>query len=467
MRLALLLMSLLGIPASAVAATLHAEARAATEQQARREALAALADSIFVNVRSESTSYVEGSGKRHEDLRISSRSDIPLIGVDVRTAQVGAEVLCEVRLDSSKSLALYTAKLNELQAEIAALNRRIAKATESNRYALLTQALTAIDQYEKYRAVAQLLGEQPLAAPPRSRAITEDQLRALERSSPSIEHAAQVLTKGVNGHAVYIYPAVPHGSHEVTAFARVMRDRLAQRLPTVASPDKALTFFKGEYEFLGDGLYLSYRLLDNHGNTLETRVATLAPSAYKGLQAKPSTVDFDRLLHEGLVVSGDFRAQLTTNRGGEDLLFDENEEIELFVKLSRTGYFYVVGHVVRKETSYSYLLELFQAQVAGDRRFIRYVNADDVNKWLSIGRFEATPPFGIESLQLIASSDDPINRLPGHAKDKADGLYLTAADAQAGIAKTRALRPKRSEGDSQYQTETVLMFTTMAKINSR
>jgi hypothetical protein len=330
----------------------------------------------------------------------------------------------------------------------------------------LTQALTAIDQYEKYRAVAQLLGETPLAAPPRSRAVTEEQLRALERDSPSIEHAAQVLTKGVDAHAVYIFPAVPHGSHEVTAFARVMRDRMAQKLPTVASPDKALTFFKGEYELLGDSLYLSYRLLDDQGNTLETRVARLAPSAYKGLQAKPSTADFDRLLHEGLVVSSDFRAQLTTNRGGEDLLFDENEEIELFVKLSRTGYFYVVGHVVRKAASHSYLLELSQAQLAGDRRFIRYVNADDVNKWLSIGRFEATPPFGIESLQLVASSDDPINLLPEHAQDKADGLYLTAADAQAGIAKTRALRPKRSEGDNQYRTEAVLMFTTMAKINS-
>jgi hypothetical protein len=40
---------------------------------------------------------------------------------------------------------------------------------------------------------------------------------------------------------------------------------------------------------------------------------------------------------------------------------------------------------------------------------------------------------------------------------------LTARNAEQGIMKTRALKPKRSETDKQYQTETVLMFTTMDK----
>ena len=145
------------------------------------------------------------------------------------------------------------------------------------------------------------------------------------------------------------------------------------------------------------------------------------------------------------------------------MLFDEKDEVELFVKISRPGYFYVVGHVVKKEENFSYLLELSDTE--RDRRFIRYANADDVNKWLSIGRFEATPPFGIESLQLIASSDDPIDRLPSHPLDKKTELYVTANNAQQGITKTRALKPKRSEADKQYLTEAVLMFTTMPKAN--
>lgn len=461
MRFGLLLLTLLVMPTFASAVTLQAEARASSEQQARREALAALADSIFVNVQSEFSSYMEGSGKRQDELRINSRSDIPLIGVEINVVQAGKEVVCEARLESSKSLALYSKKLNELLLEIIALDRSIAKSKESDHYILLTQALTLIEQYEKYRAVAQLLGESNFIAPPRSRADTEAQLRALEKFAPSAELAAQVLTKGLKAEAVYIYPATPQGSHEITPFGRVMRDRLAQILTSVESPDKAQTLFKGEYEILDNSIHLIYRLLDTSGNTLETRVATLAPSAYKGLQVKPASVDFDRLLHEGVAVSSDFRAQITSNRGNEDVLFDEHEDVELMVKLSRPGYFYVVGHVAKKSESHSYLLELEHAD--NERRFIRYVNADDVNKWMSIGRFEATAPFGVESIQLMASSDDPINRLPSHPLDKKTELYVIARNAQQGIAKTRALKPKRSEADKQYQTEAVLMFTTMPK----
>lgn len=452
-----------GIPFAAPATTLHAEARAGTEAQAKREALAALADSILVNVQSESSSYVEGSGKRQEELRISSRSDIPLIGVETSATQHGNEVVVEARLESGKSLALYAKKLNELLLEISVVDQRIAKANESDRYLLLTQALTVIEQYEKYRAVAQLLGDTQFSAPSRGRADTETQLRELEKAAPSIELAAQVLVKGLKADAVYIYPAVAHGSHEVTSFARVMRDRLAEKLAPVESPDKAQTFFKGEYEILNNSIHLTYRLLDNAGNTLQTRVATLAPSAYKGLQVKPATADFDRLLHEGVAVSSDFRAQITTNRGSEDVLFDEKEEIELMVKLNRPGYFFAVGHVAKQGENHSYLLELGQDK--SDRRFIRYVNADDANKWLSLGRFEATAPFGVESIQLMASSDDPINRLPTHRME--NDLYVIASNAQQGIAKTRALKPKRTESDNKYQAEAVLMFTTMAKSGSR
>jgi hypothetical protein len=162
-----------------------------------------------------------------------------------------------------------------------------------------------------------------------------------------------------------------------------------------------------------------------------------------------------------VAVSSDFHSQLTTNRGTENVLFDEKDEVELLVKLNRSGYFYVVGLVDKKSENYSYLLELANADT--DRRFVRYVNADDVNKWLSIGKFEASAPFGVESLQLIATSDDPINRLPPHPFDKRTELYLTASSAQKGIAMTRSLKPKRTESDKQYQGETVLMFTTMPK----
>jgi len=452
---------LLCLPFATHALALKVEARATTEQQAKREALAALADSILVEVKSEVTSNVKGTGERQDEHRISSSSDIPLIGVDLSCVPAGREVLCEARLDSSKSLAIYTRKLEELRREVGELDERIKKIEANSRYPQLVQLLTLAEQYDKYRAVAQMLGAAQFTPPAKTRSDIQEQLRVLEKLTPTLDLAAQVISKGLRADALYIYPAAPQGSHEVTAFGRVMRDKLAQQLNPVSSPDKASHFLKGEYEQLDNSIHLTYRLLDNSGNTLETRIAALAPAAYKGVQTKPTTVDFDRLLHDGVVQGNDFKAQLNSNRGSEDVLFDEKEAVELFVKISRPGYFYVVGHVVKKEENFSYLLEL--SDTDRDRRFIRYANADDVNKWLSIGRFEATPPFGIESLQLIASSDDPINRLPSHQLDKKSELNITAKNAQQGITNTRALKPKRSEADKLYQTEAVLMFTTMPK----
>jgi hypothetical protein len=457
----IVLLTLLCLPLSTQASVLQAEARAANKDEAQRQAMSSLANSIFVNVQSENTSHVEGSGKRHDEMNIRSSSDVPLIGADINCDSVGREVVCKVSLDSGKSLVLYSRKINELSEEISTLDARIGKSSGNERYGLLTQVLTVIEQYEKYRAVAQMMGAPQIAAPSRTRADTDAQLRELEKSAPSIEMAAKVLAKGVKAEAVYIYPAVPYNSHEVTQFGRAVRDRLAQSITTVDSPDKAKAFFKGEYELLDNGINLTYRLLDTTGNTLETHVAMLAPAAYQGLQVKPSTMDFDRLLHEGVAVSSDFHSQLTTNRGSENVLFDEKDEVELLVKLNRPGYFYVVGHVAKESENHSYLLELANADT--DRRFVRYVNADDVNKWLSIGKFEASAPFGVESLQLIATSDDPIGRLPVHPYDKSTELYLTSNNAEQGITKTRSLKPKRTESDKVYQGETVLMFTTMAK----
>lgn len=456
-----LMLFLLLLPFTAHAATVQMQARAATEAQAKREALAALADSIFLTVKSETFSYLEGDGASRQSVTINASSDIPLIGVETKCDALKDEFVCQASLDSAKSLPIYQQRLNELSLEITTLDNRITQSGGHERYLLLTQALTQIEQFEKYRTVAAMLGGVNLPSAVRNRTDTEAQLRELENVVPSIELAAKLLSKNIHAEALFIQPAMAHGSHEVTAFGRLLRDRLAQNLPTVASPDLAQTFFKGEYELLDNQLHLIYRLLDASGNTLETRVATLAPSAYKNIAVKPGTQSFDQLLHDGLAVSGEFKAQLTTNHGAENILFNEQDEVELLVKLNRPGYFYLVGHVTKKRENYSYLLELSAA--SSDRRFVRYVNADDLNKWLSIGKFETSAPFGVESIQLIASSDDLLNRLPKHALDAQTELNVVARNAEQGVAATRALKPKRSESDSQYQTEAVLMFTTLPK----
>ncbi len=84
------------------------------------------------------------------------------------------------------------------------------------------------------------------------------------------------------------------------------------------------------------------------------------------------------------------------------------------------------------------------------------------SKWMNIGKFEATAPFGVESIQLMASKDDPVSRLPQQQLDKKTELEVISTSTKEGVTKTRALKCKE---DKAYQAETVLMFTTMAKTN--
>jgi hypothetical protein len=176
---------------------------------------------------------------------------------------------------------------------------------------------------------------------------------------------------------------------------------------------------------------------------------------------RPKTLSFDKLLYEGFVVSNEFKIQITTNRGRTSLLFKEREEAEFLVKMNNPGYFYIVGHVVKPgNEQYSYVID-FDAtgEIRGDRKFIQYVNIDDVNKWISLGKFEIVAPFGVESLQLIASSKDLIDSLPFHGYDVETQLHVVSKDPNKAVMNTRAIKKKISK--KVKSAEAVLLFTTM------
>jgi len=122
----------------------------------------------------------------------------------------------------------------------------------------------------------------------------------------------------------------------------------------------------------------------------------------------------------------------------------------------RSGYFYLVGHTKTRGVEKSYLLDLQDAP--GNRKFINYVNADDANRWISLGEFEVQPPFGIESLQIIASSKDLVDAVPNTSFD--GSYYLISNNLKEGVALTRGLVKKKKKAEKLKPAEAVLMFST-------
>ena len=175
------------------------------------------------------------------------------------------------------------------------------------------------------------------------------------------------------------------------------------------------------------------------------------------------------MLREGLIQSDEFNVMLQTNKGNRGVIFTEGEQAKLLVKMSRSGYFYVVGHTFHdmeyRNVHKSYLLEISHED--GKYAFERYVGPEDVNKWLVLGEYYVCPEFGQESLQVFAS-DKSFVQSGSLPNVKFDGVYYTiAGDAISAIRNTRGLVRMKSNVKGQGSKESehvvaegILMFQT-------
>lgn len=455
----------LALPAPTGAAPLEGEGWGKTRQDACRQALAALAETLQVEVKAsfrmtQKSTRTDGGGRQvgtasSQDIRTDT--DLPILGADQTAMRADGQFVCTARLAPRRARRYYRKRLADLQAKASDVAAQLERTRDDgSRHRLLTELLAVVDRHQRFALVAGLLGVEVTPATERSPSELRSALARLEQEAPSLAVAAGQLTRHLPDATIHLTPPHPAQSQEVTPFARALEAAMAERLRTSTAPEAAEFRLRGEYELTASGAMVTYRLIDTDRIVQEVRTATLAPEAFSHLRAEPQTMSFDRLLHQGLAVDSGFRATLATNRGREDLLFREGDEVELLIKLNQPGYYYLTGHTIRDGESYSYLLPLQDGR--GDRRFVAFMNAEQVNKWVSLGAFEAAPPFGVESLQLIASTDDLVGDLPGYAYDRAKGLYLIDGDATSGVRKTRALKPKST--DKVRTAEAVLMFTT-------
>ena len=122
------------------------------------------------------------------------------------------------------------------------------------------------------------------------------------------------------------------------------------------------------------------------------------------------------------------------------------------------GYFYVVGYTQTPNGTLSYLLELQEG--IGNSKFVKFVNADDASKWMSLGEFSVEKPFGVESLQVMASNHE-VTTLPSTFYDEASGYYVISNDIKKALTTSRGLKKKKSAKDEF--SEDVMSFTTMRR----
>ncbi|MEA3373293.1 MAG: DUF4384 domain-containing protein [Campylobacterota bacterium] len=437
-----------------------------TMKEAKHEALSDLSQSIKVEVRSVFVSHKQATGNSvdsYAEGTIKVTSNLPIIGAEFEFFDNPDNIEAVVKLSPSKAKNLYAQKLDTLYSEIETYAKKVSPAQSSmEKEQLLGILLNRVNEYDRYQSVAIVLGVEKIKQPAVNKAAVRSDLLALQSNIDSMTMAANVLAKSFNNYnRIYLYPPKQSQSHEITPFAKALKMQLASGLQTVPTPAQAAYWLMGEYTESANGVVLSYTLVDvTKRENSAARTIAIPPKAYNGYRTKPKSISFDKLLHEGIVVSDKLKVSIGTNKGSEELLFTAGEEINLMVKLNKTGYFYVVGYTQTDQGKHAYLLELEEAP--GNAKFIRFVNADDANRWMSLGTFTVEPPFGIESLQVIASNHK-ISKLPASHYDEESGYYLIGKGIKEGVAKTRGLIKKKPKNKETVRTEAVLMFTTMQK----
>jgi len=453
------LITLLVLSTPLQALQLAGEARAPTSDKARNQAFAELSESLKIEVKSSFQSEFTSDGYQDANRKIITISELPLLGVDISLTEVKDGFICIALLNSDKSLRLYEAELKRLATLIYNQQKQLNLTTSNDlRYQILNQLLTEVEQYISYETVARLLGASDLKSLTINRATIRSELYKLESAAPTLSIAAEIITRDLPDVPYFVQPPSPQGSNQITKLSRLLRDSIRSQVSSYDDRKQARYYLKGRYEILSNSISVSYSAVDQNGATLASRIVKLAPSAYKSIQHKPTSINFDQLLHQGYVVSNQFSAALNTTQGKENLLFTPGQTIELFAKLNNPGYFYIASH--NNADNLSYLIELNSAQ--GKRAFIHYVNADQVNRWLSLGEFEVSKPYGTENLQMIASNNDLIDYLPRTKYNNTLELFIIQSDNTAdAVVKTRGLKPKKDNKNKVKSAEATLSFTTM------
>jgi ribosomal protein L10 len=432
--------------------------------EAKKEALADLSQNIKVETQSVFSSIIKVESGNVEELKkkiIHLKSDLPILGAEFNIMPMKDQFFVKATLDF-KSLQLYENELINMKKVIDHNGKKLATSQgNAEKKMLLSEILTNLDMYDKYRIVAQFMGSQNIPEINVTKAEVKKQIILLTEKADTLDFGLKALAQGITENNIFIYPPTTRNSREITEFACAVKNRLSAYLHTVENPMRGKYFLSGEYQIAKDRLDLTYHMLTADQDIVKTFVTTFSESAYQDYEIEPHTLDFDNLLKNGVVVSGDLSVKAMLSSGKRDLLFFEGDPLKIMIKMNRPGYFYIVVHTLKKEEKYSYMLDFFTSH--GNRKFIYHVNVDDVNKWIALPEFEVVPPFGVETLQVIASTNDLMSKVPSAVYDPKTKLYKISDNPSKAVALTRGLiRKERKEiKDSKPSiAETTLMFTT-------
>lgn len=443
---------------SLCAQVLSAEGYGKAEESARNNALANLSQSLYVKVEAkllESTEEANQKAFSRTLKEISAISSLPILGATYKTAPPKRnEYVSTVYLEAAKALPLYEDRLKAIIKRLSETKSFMNRSTDTSlRYERLMKAQVDLEDFDLHRFIYMALGGKTAYEAPMTQSEIETELHKLRSEFEDLSLALKLSSKDFESFkGIYVlYPAVYPGN-ETTQLSRVIHDYLLTNLSGVQNSENATYYLRSNYEILESGIVLNLRLADKKGNTLKAAMLRLNPKAYSGYDFRPKTVDLAKQIEMGELISNKLQVQLSGLDGSRQLFYVKDQIVQLRIKSNLPVEYYIVAHAHTEEGVYSYLP--FGANQ------IKRISADQCNRWVELDEFRVTAPFGVETLQVIASTGSLANSIPTTKHDYRYELDKISDDPIKAVAYTRGLKPIAKEVET---TETSLTITTSEK----
>ena len=420
-----------------------------SKKKSLQDSLSDLSNRISVDVKSDMKSYITSTGKKftkHVEDKVSLFSSLPIKGATFSSVEEPLFSQTTATLNSATALKLYIYELKRLKQEIIFLQKKLHHTKDKNlKYELLNSMLKDIKSFNKNEIVATFLGAKEEIRVDVTQSSVELELQKLQNKIPSLKIASSVLSKGIREKNIYISAIKPSGSSEITQFAKMMKESMAQNLKTVKYPADAEFILKGNYEILKNSIFVTLTLLDKKNSILLTRTATLAKSAYKNLHYRPKTETFDASLRNGFVKSGKLYVDIGfkgySRVDGIDL--EHGDSVDIVVKTNKPMCYFLIGYVLKDKDTFAYLLPIG----SDNQPYINALTGSDINRNITIfDKVPIEPPFGSESLQIFSSTfrkDGSCPLIPPRCEENDEGYCVIDGKVSDVVEQTRGLNLKK------------------------
>lgn len=170
-----------------------------------------------------------------------------------------------------------------------------------------------------------------------------------------------------------------------------------------------------------------------------------------GLNLKPENYESalidQQAFREDEIVSRQLQVDVWTNKGNDNLLFTNGEDMMVYIRVNRPAHVRLL-----------YILADGQYTLLYDDL---YIDQSKVNHAVEVPEvFECASPFGAEMLIVVArvKKFEPLKTV-----EKNGYFFLKVANARDAAAQVRGMKKKKKKDDEIRQTEAKIVITTMEK----